>query len=103
VQASEYCKPVERPNLLSVIGMSNNVTSPTGGSNSVGPPVNSAQLEIGGPSRLSKRRDDAGRPGFFSKLLGKNRPQAGVNDEAFDRSASPLLGFALLLTTPPPL
>ena len=48
---------------------------------------------------MSKRRDDAGRPGFFSKLLGKNKTQAGVNDEAFERSTS-LLGICAIADNP---
>jgi len=87
VQASDNIKAVgqfERPGLFSVIGMSSSGSSSSGGSGSGGPPVNSTYVDIGGPSRLYKR-SDAGRPGFFSKLLGKNKTQAGVNDEAFER------------------
>ena len=96
VHATENCKPVgqfERPGLLSVIGMSGSGSSSSGGSGNGAPPVNNTQVEIGGPSKLSRRRDDSNRPGFFSKLLGKNKNQGGVNDETFVRSASLLRGF----------
>ncbi len=108
VQACENHKPVpqfERPGLLSVIGMSGigmsgSGSSPSGGSGSGGPPVNNNQVEIFGPTRLSKRRDEPSRPGFFSKLLGKNKNQGGVNDEAYDRSASLLRGFCANTNSP---
>ena len=96
VQACDNSKavgPVERPGFLGAIGITSSGSPSSGGSSSSGPPVSHNQMEIGRPPRLSKRRDDTGRPGFFSKLLGKNKSQAGVNDEAFERSASPLLGF----------
>ena len=96
VQASDNSKAVgqiERPGLFSMIGMSSSGSSSSGGSGSVAPPVNNTYVEIGGPSKLPKRRDDAGRPGFFSKWLGKNKPQGGVNNEAYDRSASLLPSF----------
>lgn len=103
VQACENNKPVaqfERPGLLSVIGMSGSGSSSSGGSGSGPPPVNNTQVEIGGPTRLSKRKDDTSRPGFFSKLLGKNKNQGGVNDEAYDRSASLLRGFCAIADSP---
>ena len=103
VQACENHKPVpqfERPGLLSVIGMSGG-GNPSSGANGGGPPpVNNNQVEIGGPTRLSKRRDEPSRPGFFSKLLGKNKNQGGVNDEAYDRSASFLRGFCAITNSP---
>lgn len=103
VQASDNSKPagqLDRPGLLSVIGISSSGSSSSAGSGSGGPPVNNTHVEIGGPSRLSKRRDDAGRPGFFSKLLGKNKPQGGVNNETFVRSMSFLLGICAIADNP---
>lgn len=105
VQACENHKPVpqfERPGLLSVIGMSSGGNSSSGGSGSGGPPVNNNQVEIGGPTRLSKRREEPSRPGFFSKLLGKNKNQfqGGVNDEAYDRSGFLLRGFCVITNSP---
>ena len=103
VQASDNSKPAgqfERPGILSVIGMGSSGSSSSGGSGSGGPPVNNTQIEVGGPSRLTKRRDDASRPGFFSKWLGKNKPQGGVNDEAYERSMSLLLGICTIADNP---
>lgn len=103
VQASDNSKAVgqiERPGLFGVIGMSSSGSSSSGGSGNVGPPVNGTH-EIGGPSRLPKRKDDAGRPGFFSKWLGKNKPQGGVNDEAFERSAFLLPSFCAIADSLP--
>jgi hypothetical protein len=79
---------VDRPDLLNEKGVGGARGSSSSGGGNVGPPVNSPQAEIGGPSELSKRRDDAGRYGFFSKLLGKNKPQRGVKDEVFEGSSS---------------
>jgi hypothetical protein len=70
--------------------------SSSGRSSSGPPPANNTQVEIGGPARSSKRKDDTSRPGFFHKLLGKNKNQGGVNDEAFDRGASLLRGFCAI-------
>jgi hypothetical protein len=99
VQASDTSRAIgqfDRPGFLGVIGISSSGSTSSGGSSSGGTPGNHAQVEIGGPSKLSKRRDDAGRPGFFSKLLGKNKNQGGANDEAFERSAYPFFGFCII-------
>jgi hypothetical protein len=104
VQACENNKRVEQfdcPGLLSVIWRSVSGGSSSGGSSSGLPPTNNTQVEIGGPERLSKRKDETSRPGFFHKLLGKNKNQEGVNDKAFDRSASLLRGFRAIADSLP--
>ena len=99
VQACENHQPIaqfERPGPLSVIGMSGSGSSSSGRGGSGGLPVNNTLVEIGGPVRLSKVKDESSRPGFFSKLLGKNKNQGGVNNEADDRSASLLCGLCVI-------
>jgi len=84
VQASDGTRmPVY--GFLGAMRMNSGGSAPGGGSSNGGPPVNHTQMEVGGPSRLSKRRDDAGRAGFFAKLLGKNKNTGGINDEAYER------------------
>jgi len=104
VQASDTSKAVgqlERPGLLSVIGMSSGGSSSSGGSGSGGPPVNIIQEGMGGPPKMARRRDDAGRPGFLTKWLGKSKNQESVNDHVIDWSMSLLPAFVQLLTVLP--